>query len=518
MDYELNLVPCDETIVNDVAKEKIIISIGDFIHKLIMLEERLGSKVYHRFLEPQSLKLENTYDNDELDRVANEIARFLRLRQRIHVNIDNLPHKVGGNIALTSDYDITINVEYSLLKIADSVLAVLAHELTHLYLFNHTIDLSKKSVLDNELLTDIAAIYLGLGKLILNGHRTEKKYEVDNKEYTYKLHVGYVKTHYLGFVYKTICDMRNIPENVYNENLSPQGKIYITQAMTHNEFSNYLNKNFYDENIIKKTLANIKEIIHSIQIILSDIEKYLKNDEIRSAKEIEPFLINTHKKIHSYLKICSILTSDTDLLTECLKYLYNMKLYQVLEEILVCFDTDFNLAKSYLKYLVSINTTQSPDLNVDPESNTCTIVCRNDNTKIQYSIGKPTSIVKCPKCGYQFVASTDSLLHNEEVKDFVSLYKEHFAINAQNTEPIIKLAEDKGFIEPFLRYLFNHPLLVIGIMFIIIGLLLLADVGLFGSLMFFAIGIVLMICGIFNLSGIRLQGNFKHRYYRRRKW
>jgi hypothetical protein len=290
--------------------------------------------------------------------------------------------------------------------------------------------------------------------------------------------------------------------------LSPQGKIYITQAMKHNEFSNYLNKNFYDENIITKTLAEIKEILYSIQIILSDIEKYLKNDEIRSAKEIEPFLINTHKKIRAYLKICSMLTSETNLSTECLKYLYNMKLYQVLEEILVCLDTDFNSAKSYLKYLVSINTTQSPNLNVDPESNMCTIVCRSDNTKIEYPLDKPISIVKCPKCCYEFIVSSDSVLYNEKTKDFVVLYKEHFAINKQkNTEPKIKLTEDKGFIEPFLRYLFNRPLMGIGIVLIIIGIPVLIDVGFLGSLMLFVLGILLIICSIFNLYEIQIEGD-----------
>ena len=239
MDNVLNLVPCKETIEIDIAKERIINSIGDFIDKLILLEKELGWKVAQVFLDPKSLNFTNTSDNDAIDSVANKIADFLNLPNIIHVNIVNLLTGIAGEISPSSDNDITINLGKRSLKIKHAVLGILAHELTHQYLFNHGIDLRHKSVLDNELLTDIAAIYLGLGNLILNGHRNEKKVLRNKQEITYKMKIGYVKTHYLGFVYKTICNMRNIPESVYNEQLSSQSKIYIAQAMNHNDFSPY---------------------------------------------------------------------------------------------------------------------------------------------------------------------------------------------------------------------------------------------------------------------------------------
>jgi hypothetical protein len=45
--------------------------------------------------------------------------------------------------------------------------AVLAHEITHLFLWQHGVEFSDK--LENEILTDTAATYFGLGVLILNG-------------------------------------------------------------------------------------------------------------------------------------------------------------------------------------------------------------------------------------------------------------------------------------------------------------------------------------------------------------
>ncbi|HOQ00843.1 MAG TPA: hypothetical protein PK604_08490 [Acetivibrio clariflavus] len=76
MDYELNLVPTEETIKEDIARKRVIKSIGDFIDKLIILENELGHKVSQEFLDPKSLNLTNTYDSNEISRVANEIANF----------------------------------------------------------------------------------------------------------------------------------------------------------------------------------------------------------------------------------------------------------------------------------------------------------------------------------------------------------------------------------------------------------------------------------------------------------
>ena len=69
--------------------------------------------------------------------------------------------------------------------------AILAHELTHHYLFSK--DIALPDVDENEKLTDLATAYLGLGKLTLNGYEpvswTVNRYE-QQVTYTYK--VGYL--------------------------------------------------------------------------------------------------------------------------------------------------------------------------------------------------------------------------------------------------------------------------------------------------------------------------------------
>lgn len=505
MNYELNLVPCEETIEDDIAKEKIIKSIGDFIDKLILLEE-LGREVAQEFLDPKSLNFKNTSDNHAIDSIANKIADFLGLPNKIHVNIDDLSTGIAGSIRPTSDYNVTINLSKRSLKMRDAVLGILAHELTHQYLFSRGIDLSHKSILDNELLTDIAAIYLGLGNLILNGHRNEKKEYNNKQEITHKMEIGYVKTHYLGFVYKIICNMRNIPETVYNKQLSSQSKIYIAQAMNHNDFSPYLKQNFYDADNTNKTIATISEVFYSIQVLLSDIEKNLKADEIRSAKEIEPFLIESHQKLFKYYKIIENFTFEDT--ANCLTFLYSMKAYQTLDEMLICLDTVYNSANSYINYLTDINTNQNSAIDLGPESNMCNVVCRNDGTTIPQAAGKSLSIVKCPQCGYQFIVSTDNTLHYGRVKSFMSLYNEHFI----HTKPTNKRIKDQGFIGPIFSYLLSRLFLSVGLILIIIGIIVLIISHIYFALIFWALGFVFIIIDVFDLNECKQEfhQHFKH--------
>jgi hypothetical protein len=97
--------------------------------------------------------------------------------------------------------------------------AILAHELTHHFLFNKNI--GYPDVTENERFTDFATVYLGLGKLTLNGYepiswtvgQAEKKVK-----YTYK--IGYLSQREMAAIMKKICDFRNIPISIANNNLA----------------------------------------------------------------------------------------------------------------------------------------------------------------------------------------------------------------------------------------------------------------------------------------------------------
>ena len=207
-------------------------------------------------------------------------------------------------------------------------------------------------------------------------------------------------------------------------------------------------------------------------------------------------MIGSHQKLFNYFIAIANFTFEYP--TEGLRFLYNMKIYHTLDEILICLGTAYNSAESYLNYLTDIPVTQNSTLESSSESNVCNIICRNEGTKIQQPAGKPLFILKCPKCDYQFVASTDNTLHRSKIQNFEALYKEHFL----HTEPETKTIVDQGFIGPIFSLLKTHGFLLLALIFIIIGIIILIISHIYFALFFWAIAFVLIIVDVFNLGDI----------------
>jgi hypothetical protein len=97
--------------------------------------------------------------------------------------------------------------------------AILAHELTHHFLFNKNIGYPE--IIENERFTDFGTVFLGLGKLTLNGYEPiswtvgqgEKKVK-----YTYK--IGYLSQNEMAAIMRKICLFRKIPISTTMNNLT----------------------------------------------------------------------------------------------------------------------------------------------------------------------------------------------------------------------------------------------------------------------------------------------------------
>mgnify|MGYP001274341715 CR=1 FL=1 len=462
MNYESNCVIYNKNSEENVSKERVVKSIGDCIDKLIMLERKLGNKVSKELIEPESFNIGDSCTDDEAEIVANKLANILGLTTKITINNSSRSIKNAEGNEPNSLYNFFIG---SGTHSKDWLLNSLAHDLAHLYLYKNGINLLNKSVLNSRLLIDIAAIYLGLGKLILNG------YEHDNSQNSgSNNNLVHTNAQYLGFAYITICNMRGIPKKVYIRNLSTNGSLCISKAMKYNEFSPYLKHNFLNDKYTNKNLAKVKDALYSFQILLSDIEKNLRNDEIRSAREIKPFLAMTHQKLFTYSKIIADFTEGRENLSQPLKYLYSMKIYQAFGEMLLCLNRSYSSAKAYLDYLINIGAGIEWDLTLNNKSNKCIVVCRNDKTKIRHPKGEPPFIATCPKCKYQFVASTDTKLHHVEVKDFISLYEKYLKTTRRSHKPSNQTIKADGLIKSILLYPTLHPCFTLAFLLILIGL------------------------------------------------
>lgn len=141
--------------------------------------------------------------------------------------------KNSANPIIKNDYDWTSNNDPAgLIRYNDSyhsrieinvtnkhspfiIGAILAHELTHHYLFSKNIYYDDEN--ENEKLTDFATVFLGLGKLTLNGY-AQINWTNNDKEYKYR--VGYLNTSDLALCLHTICKFRSLEleELTYNLN------------------------------------------------------------------------------------------------------------------------------------------------------------------------------------------------------------------------------------------------------------------------------------------------------------
>jgi hypothetical protein len=99
--------------------------------------------------------------------------------------------------------------------------ATLAHELAHHYLAHRGVRLP--AVDENERLTDVATIFLGLGKLTLNGYepQTWSVRKSDGTVTTYTSRIGYLSQEALASAAIRVCDLRSLPLDLTLPNLSP---------------------------------------------------------------------------------------------------------------------------------------------------------------------------------------------------------------------------------------------------------------------------------------------------------
>jgi len=107
--------------------------------------------------------------------VAGAIVRHLQLPTGcIIVSFRDIENP--GRVELTPEDDYLVDLNSKYRNDPRDIAAILAHEVTHVFLYRHGIRMT--DTLENEILTDTTAVYLGVGWLSLNAYRlTEDRQE-----------------------------------------------------------------------------------------------------------------------------------------------------------------------------------------------------------------------------------------------------------------------------------------------------------------------------------------------------
>jgi hypothetical protein len=137
--------------------------------------------------------------------VAGAIVRHLQLPTgSILINFRNMD--AAGRVELTPEDNYLVELSSKYRDARQDVPAILAHEVMHVFLHRHGIRFA--DTLENEILTDTAAIYLGVGWLCLNAYRINKSQYSRSVGFnmtevtttTMTSHLGYLTPDEMGYV------------------------------------------------------------------------------------------------------------------------------------------------------------------------------------------------------------------------------------------------------------------------------------------------------------------------------
>ena len=235
-----------------------------FVDKLVLLELKTSAKVHYRVMPPFNA---SHYDSLAMQAVARQIAEFIGLKGLTFiVTAAKQEEKVGGRIDLSSGgKEVFIEVDSETMEFPDAVSATLCQEVCHKWLDVHGIRSSTE--IDNEILTDISCVFLGLGKIMLNGCGvTCVRHEFvpeGTRTISKKLTTGYLKRDQLAFVYRLVCAMRKIPSSEFMQGLNSEATIAIQRCDS--AYADYYAPRFHQIDAAQDLVANFDNRVVEVQ-------------------------------------------------------------------------------------------------------------------------------------------------------------------------------------------------------------------------------------------------------------
>ena len=382
------------------------VSIEQIIENLLVLESNLGSKVKYPILDPFPV---NPADIISIQEAAKKIASFIGLLDMVFiVGIAKQGEKVGGHIELSgNNREAFIELSEGVLKYPETVLSTLAHEITHKYLQLNGVRHPDEN--KNEILTDTASVYLGLGKIMLNGcERYTVRHEKDwqgEKTITETLTTGYLDREGLAFVYKLVCTMRKITGTQAENKLLHDSKLSLDDCQR--QHRQYFDNKINNKETLICIAKDLEDDIRNLQCVLSNIEKKYIYVQKGCLIKIEEFLEKQHKDLMSLCcETNKMLEKET--VNPSLAYIETIISRQ---ELLKNKNNLINKSSEARRLegatdRIRKKIQKSPYFPKPVPGMFNIVTCWNDMTKLRLPINACRLVAKCPKCNYQFSADT----------------------------------------------------------------------------------------------------------------
>ena len=236
-----------------------------------------------------------------------------------------------GRIELQSaGSEVFVQISPDLFGFPSAVLATISHEIAHKFLHANGIAWGDGPAdhYHNEVLTDIAGVFVGLGKLMLNGHHDERTTEGASGRTTHTRKVGYLEGNQLAFVYLLTCHMRQLGQKDFVSGLTPHSASIVRQQEA--IFSSYFQQNFHDADQVGAIRSEVGALVENVG---TQERNFLKTmGDLRES--LDSLEAETLRRVHAQTgSINSKLSGlNGDDLDPCLRYLSSLRLDQLLRK------------------------------------------------------------------------------------------------------------------------------------------------------------------------------------------
>lgn len=267
----------------------------EILASLDKIESHLKRKVF-KFYQPSTSFSPN--DSVSVNKEARLMLDFVGLNDYTAIiTYSKTKQNEGGNIELDNAKEIFIEISSDIKNYKDRVLAVMAHEICHKVLFiNGLYYRYPTPQIENEKLTDLTTIYIGFGKLTLNGcyGQYQSYNKKDNIVTTHSEEIGYLSRKNYAFAYQAVCARYGI--DIDKNGLNKYALETISESDSDKMF---LPSTQHLRNLIKETqkYSAIKtNAIVTLEYILNKIKDNISiKHEIIYNDLFEPFDFNSNE-------------------------------------------------------------------------------------------------------------------------------------------------------------------------------------------------------------------------------
>ena len=337
------------------------------INNIITLERRCpwttppGARI-------DTLELASGSDLLRVNAITKELAAYAGLDKYCLV-VCEAKQPVGKCAGIQTDLNSKesfIELDSDIMWSPKAVVATLCHEISHAWLDDKSIALTKTS--ENEILTDITAIYLGFGKLLLNGNWVKMKTETIERS----LSLGYLNKQDLCFVYVAISVMRGISVADICEGLNQN-----VRKLVRNIAVDFCNMD--DASTTDKLLSELRQIISYTE------NSYAKSLRSSSA-QIEGEILGVRREMHLKNKRLDFLNY--------LNYSLEAKTIEELRDTV-------SSAIVVSKFINQNARVDGAPIEQDL-SHFNSFICPYDKTALRVPEGAGEVLLRCPKCNGRF--------------------------------------------------------------------------------------------------------------------